>query len=201
MTFARSLLDPHLANAAIPGLGLLVLTACAVPHSSAPAHTAPLLAPTRPAATSASASAPIAAGASSGPSVSEAPEVSRQQERHDAVDRLLDGALTRAEAACSDHIADEREPCVDALLDEHARSLDRAMERSMRGLTLLAGYGEARCRHVSGPAARTDCKNGAMNQLLVELGRECASGTETEQQDCTLQKVIERLDPRASRQR
>lgn len=120
----------------------------------------------------------------------------RRTERHDAIDRLLDGKLSEAEARCRTEPVEKREPCIDAILNEHQRVIGERMGRSFHGLELLIAYGDAKCRAVQGPKARQRCSMSASEKLLEELAVHCTTGTDDEQHDCVMQQVIERLEPR-----
>jgi hypothetical protein len=119
----------------------------------------------------------------------------RTKERHDAVDRLLEGKLSEAEERCRTEPEERREACVDAFLNEHQRKLGERMERSFRGLELLFAYGESRCKAVKGTKTRKRCSLSESERLVRELDALCTSGTDDEQHDCVMQRVIERLGP------
>jgi hypothetical protein len=119
----------------------------------------------------------------------------RRRERRDAIDRLLDGKLSEAEARCATEPPERRDTCIDAFLDEHQRKLGDRMERSLRGLELATAYGDDRCRHVKGPKARKKCSLAETEKLLSEVGEDCTSGTDDEKHDCVIDHVLERLGP------
>jgi hypothetical protein len=119
----------------------------------------------------------------------------RRQERHEAVDRLLDGSLSEAEQRCGSEPPERREACVDAFLDEHQRKLSQKLERSLRGMELVFAYGEDRCKAVKGPKARKRCSTDASEKLLSELAQDCTVGSDEEKHDCVILRVLERLGP------
>lgn len=166
---------------------LLVALGCAASREQAPSHiaSAPPPSSAAPAAPALSRERPV-----------EPPRLSaREEERHAAIDRLLDGELSGAEKVCAERPPAEREACIDAILDEHGRKLEEAMARSLRALELLAAYGDGRCRHVTGTRAQKDCSAAEGEKLLEELGEGCRGGTDDEQHACLARRVLERLGP------
>jgi outer membrane protein assembly factor BamB len=119
----------------------------------------------------------------------------RKKAAHDVVDRAFGGKLSEAERLCQSEPQERREACIDAFLDEHENRLAERTARSLRGMELLVAYGEARCKKVRGLEARQRCGLDAGEKLLEELEPNCKGGTDDDQHDCLIQRLLERLDP------
>jgi len=108
-----------------------------------------------------------------------------------ATDRLLDGALARAEERCSVHPMAERATCVDAFLQQRQQEIAAKSERRQRSFEALRQSGEAACAHTSKPK-HEECVLSAMEKQLSELAHTCPDASAEITDECVDRSLLEK---------